>query len=181
PLPSTKSRTWAPLAAPRGPLIRRRQLIFWQGVYASPNCYLTMLIQIARQVSVAQGNSLVDNARLFALLDRTLADSYIACWEAKYTYNFWRPVTAIRAADTDGNPDTVADPNWTPLMATPAFPSYPSGHSTIVAGSAAILASFFGTDAIPFSVSYAGLPGVTRSYDSFSAAANARGLIRICL
>jgi membrane-associated phospholipid phosphatase len=153
--------------------------IFWQGVYASPNCYLIMLNQIGRQVAVARGNSLVDNARLFALLDLTLADCYIACWEAKYTYNFWRPVTAIRAADTDGNPDTVADPNWTPLMATPAFPSYPSGHSTVVAGSTAILASFFGTDAIPFSVSYAGLPGVTRSFDSFSAAANECGLSRI--
>jgi hypothetical protein len=144
--------------------------IFWQGVYASPNCFLTMLNQIARQVSQDRGISLVDNARLFALLDLTLADSYIASWEAKYTYNFWRPVTAIRY-DTD--------PNWTPLMATPNFPSYASAHSTVVAGSAAILASFFGTDAIPFSVSYAGLPGVTRSYDSFTAAANECGLSRI--
>jgi membrane-associated phospholipid phosphatase len=153
--------------------------IFWQGVYASPNCYLTMLNQIARQVAETRGNSLVDDARLFALLDLTLADSYIACWEAKYTYNFWRPVTAIRAADSDGNPDTEADPNWTPLMATPNFPSYPSGHSSVIGGSAAILAAFFGTDAIPFSVSYPGLPGVTRSYDSFTSAANECGLSRI--
>src|SRR5207245_4488369 len=75
--------------------------------------------------------------------------------------------------------ETLAEPNWTPLLATPAFPSYPSAHSTVVGGSAAILASFFGTDAIPFSVSYPGLPGVTRSYDSFTAAANECGLSRI--
>jgi hypothetical protein len=153
--------------------------IFWQGLYASPNSTLSMLNQIAEQVTVARSNSLVDNARLFALLNLTLADDVIACWDSKYTYNFWRPVTAIRAADTDGNPDTVADPNWTPLMATPAHPSYPSGHSSVMGGFATVLDSFFGTDAIPFTVSYVGLPGVTRSYDSFTAAANECDLSRI--
>jgi membrane-associated phospholipid phosphatase len=153
--------------------------LFWQGVYVTPNTFLSMLNQVAEQLAVTRGNSLVDNARLLALLDLTFADGFIGCWDAKYTYNLWRPVTAIRAADTDGNPDTEADPNWAPLFATPVHPSYPSGHSTIMGGFATVLASYFGTDAIPFSVSYAGFPGVTRSYDSFTAAANECGLARI--
>jgi hypothetical protein len=134
---------------------------------------------IAQAVAVSQGNSLAENARLFALLDLTQGDFAIACWESKYTYNFWRPVTAIRAADTDGNPDTVADPNWTPLMATPSHPSYPAAHGSLSGGSATVLTSFFGTAAIPFNVSWEGLPGVTRSFDSFSAAEQEAGMSRI--
>jgi membrane-associated phospholipid phosphatase len=126
--------------------------------------------QIAQEVAQQRGDSLVQDARLFALLNLAQADAYFAVWDTKFTYNFWRPVTAIRAADTDGNPDTAADPAWTPFLATPAHPSYNSGHSGISAASAAVLASFFGSDAIPFSLSSDGLPGVTRSYASFSAA-----------
>jgi hypothetical protein len=127
--------------------------------------------QIAQEISIAQGNSLVQNARLFALLDLTLADTAIACWDAKYTYNFWRPVTAIRAADTDGNPDTEADPTWSPLMNTSSHPSYPSAHATELGGCAAELTAFFGTDTIPFRIAWEGLPGVTRSFAGFTAAA----------
>jgi membrane-associated phospholipid phosphatase len=134
---------------------------------------------LARTVAEVRGNSLVDNARMFALMELGLADESIANWTAKYTYNFWRPVTAIRAADTDGNPDTAADPNWTTLLATPNIPSYPSQHSSAVGSTAAILASFFGTDAISFSVSWDGMPGVTRSFNSFSAWANECGQARI--
>jgi membrane-associated phospholipid phosphatase len=126
--------------------------------------------QIAQELAQQRGASLVQDARLFALLNLAQADAYFAVWDTKYTYNFWRPVTAIRAADTDGNPDTVADPAWTPFLATPAHPSYNSGHSGVSAASAAVLAAFFGTDAIPFSFSSDSLPGVTRSYASFSAA-----------
>jgi membrane-associated phospholipid phosphatase len=127
--------------------------------------------QIAQEVAQQRGDSLVQDARLFALLNLAQADAYFAVWDAKYTYNFWRPVTAIRAADTDGNPDTAADPAWTPFLVTPAHPSYNSGHSGISGAAAAVLAAFFGTDAIPFSFSSDGLPGVMRSYASFSAAA----------
>jgi membrane-associated phospholipid phosphatase len=127
--------------------------------------------QIAQEVAQRRGDSLVQDARLFALLNLAQADAYFAVWDAKYTYNFWRPVTAIRAADTDGNPDTAADPAWTPFLVTPAHPSYSSGHSGISGAAAAVLAAFFGTDAIPFSFSSDGLPGVTRSYAGFSAAA----------
>jgi hypothetical protein len=113
------------------------------------------------------------------LLDLTGMDDQIACFDGKYTYNFWRPVTAIRAAATTGNPDTVADPSWTPLFATPSHPSYPAAHATYSTSCATALAQFFGTDAIPFSITYDGLPGVTRSYDSFSAASHEAGQSRI--
>src|SRR5207237_1766873 len=124
--------------------------------------------QIAQGVAQQRGDSLVQNARLFALLNLAQADAYFAVWDAKYTYNFWRPVTAIRAADADGNPDTAADPAWAPFLATPAHPSYNSGHSGISGAAAAVLAAFFGSDAVPFSLSSDSLPGVTRSFASFS-------------
>jgi membrane-associated phospholipid phosphatase len=143
--------------------------LFWQGV-VTPNSTPFWWNEIAQHIAVAQGNTLVDNARLFALLNLASADSLIASFDGKYAYNFWRPVTAIR--------DEV-DPGWTPLMATPSHPSYPSNHSSISTASAVVLASFFGTDNIPFSLSWDGLPGVTRSFDSFSAAAHEAGLARI--
>src|SRR5262249_1208692 len=139
--------------------------LFWQGIVL-PNA--AQWNQIAHRIPLSQGTPLVATARLFALLNLSWADSSIACWDAKYTYNFWRPVTAIRAADTDGNPDTEPDPDWSPLMATPSHPSYPAAHACISGSGAAVLASFFGTDELPFSFSCDGLPGVTRSFDSFS-------------
>src|SRR5262249_49078220 len=125
------------------------------------------------------GRTLVENARMFALLNLAQADAFFASYDGKYTYNFWRPVTAIRAADTDGNPDTVPDPSWSPLLATPSHPSYASNHATISTTDATSLAAFFGADAIPFSFSWEGLPGVSRSFDSFSAACHEAGLSRI--
>src|SRR5207253_2665810 len=77
-------------------------------------------------------------------LDIALADAGISCWETKNFYDFWRPVTAIRAGNSDGNPLTVADPTWSPLWATPAFSSYTSGHATFSAAASAVLGSFFG-------------------------------------
>jgi membrane-associated phospholipid phosphatase len=153
--------------------------LFWQGIAVPNSTPVGMWHQIARQVAIAKGNTLVENARLFALLGLTQADAFIACWDAKYAYNFWRPVTAIPAADKDGNPDTDPDPNWLPLFATPNHPSYPSAHSTLSTSSATVLASFFGTDAIPVSLTWEGLPDVTRSFDSFSAAAHEAGQARI--
>ncbi len=126
--------------------------------------------QIAREVAVQSGDSMVQNARLFALLNVAQADSYFAIWDAKYTYDFWRPVTAIQAADTDGNPDTAPDTSWTSYRVTPPFPSYVSGHSGHSAAAAAVLAAYFETDDVPFTLSTDSLPGVTRSYESFSAA-----------
>jgi hypothetical protein len=153
--------------------------LFWQGTTTPNSTPVGQWNDIAEEVAVAKGNTLVQNARLFALLNLTGEDDHLACFEAKYTYNFWRPVTAIRAADTTGNPDTVADPNWTPLFATPSHPSYPAAHATFSTSCATALGLFFGTDAIPISLSWEGLPGVTRSFDSFSAAAHEAGQSRI--
>jgi hypothetical protein len=84
---------------------------------------------IASDVATARGNRMRQNARLFAVLNIAMADAAIAAWDAKDTYNFWRPVTAIRLGDTDGNPATTPDPTWTPLIITPPFPDYISGHA----------------------------------------------------
>ena len=135
--------------------------------------------RIAQQVAGAKGNDLLKNARLFALLNLTLADAAIACWDAKYHYNAWRPITAIRAGDWDGNAATVGDTNWTPLIVTPPFPEHTSGHSTFSGAAATVLALFYGNDNISFSSGSDGLAGVTRHYSSFSQAANEAGMSRI--
>jgi hypothetical protein len=114
-------------------------------------------------------NSLLENARVLALLDLAMADAGIACWEAKYHYVFWRPITAIPLADTDGNAATSADPSWAPLFATPAHPEYPSGHSTVSGAAAVVLASFFG-EKKHFTMDNDLLIGVTRSFQSFTQA-----------
>ncbi|MDX6469876.1 MAG: hypothetical protein QOF75_1679, partial [Gaiellaceae bacterium] len=135
--------------------------------------------QVAQSVSLSHHSDLPTTARLFAELNLSFADSVIAFYDAKYTYRLWRPVTAIRLADTDGNPSTVADPNWLPLAGnTAADPSYPGAHSTISAAGADVLAGFYGNKQ-RFSVSSPALPGVTRSFGSFSAAAEEAGLSRI--
>jgi hypothetical protein len=100
--------------------------------------------QIAQNVAATKGNSLVDNARVFALLNISLADAGIAAWDAKYTYNFWRPITAIQNADSDGNANTIADASWTPLLTTPPFPEYVSGHSTFSGAAETILTGLLG-------------------------------------
>ena len=134
---------------------------------------------IAQGLAQAKGNTLIENARLFALLGIATADAAVVSWDHKYYYSHWRPVTGIQHADTDGNPETSADPGWTPLIATPPFPSYTSGHSTFSSASATVLALFFGTDAIAFSTTSDGLPGVQRSFDHLSEAAEEAGQSRI--
>ena len=90
---------------------------------------------IAQQVALSEGNSLSSNVRLFAELNVALADAAIAAWDAKYTYGLWRPIDAIHNADQDNNPATIVDASWTPLLITPSFPEYVSGHSTFSARS----------------------------------------------
>jgi hypothetical protein len=135
--------------------------------------------EIAQTVALQHGTTLAQNARLFALLDLSLADSVIAFYDAKYTYHRWRPITAIRDADTDGNPATTADPNWTPLATTALDPSYPGAHATVSADAALVLASVFGSDRDNFAVTSEVLPGVDRSFTSFSAAAQEASNSRI--
>jgi membrane-associated phospholipid phosphatase len=114
--------------------------------------------------------SLIRKARVFALLNIAMADAAIACWDAKYRYQFWRPITAISLADVDGNPDTDVDFSWTPLLGvTPSHPEYVSGHSTVSAAGAVVLAHFFG-DNTAFAIDSERIPGALRSFSSFSQA-----------
>jgi hypothetical protein len=129
--------------------------IFWQD-----DTPAAMWNRIADQLAQANDLPMAQNARLLALMNIALADATIAVWNAKNHYNFWRPVTAIRA---------TSDPAWTPLLPTPAFQEYPSAHSGVSSAAAAVLASFYG-DATPFTVTSAGLPGVQRDFTTFSAA-----------
>ena len=134
---------------------------------------------IAQDVAAARGNTMAENARLFALLNAAIADAAICAWEAKYQFNNWRPVTAIRNGDADGNAATAPDPLWTPLLVTPPFPDYVSGHSTFSATAARVLALFYGTDQVAFTIGSDFLPGVRRSFTSFSAAAIEAALSRV--
>jgi hypothetical protein len=153
------------------------QALFWadgKGSYTPPGHWN----QIAEEVARAKGNSLAANARLFAQLNVALADAAIAAWDAKYTYGLWRPETAIQNADLDDNDATTVDAAWRPLLLTPPHPEYVSGHSTFSAAAAGILAATFG-DATAFSTTSATLPGVTRSFTSFTQAAQEAGRSRI--
>ena len=136
--------------------------------------------EIAQTLSLAHSLTTAQNARLFALLDLSLADDVIAFYDAKYTYNFWRPVTAIRAADPGLNPETVADPNWLPEVGkTAPDPSYPGAHAVISASAGEVLISFFRKDHAEFNVTSEVLSGVERPFTSISAAAEEATLSRI--
>jgi hypothetical protein len=129
--------------------------------------------RVAADLSASRGLSLISNAHLFALLNLAMADSLIACWDSKYRYVYWRPITAIRLGDTDGNASTDPDTGWTPWLdalppGTPAHPEYPSGHSSVSGSAAYVLAAAFGENTA-FSVTSEIRPG-TRSFSSFSAA-----------
>lgn len=141
---------------------------------------------IARSLSLRHKLSVGQNARLFALLNLAIADSRIAIWNAKYKYQAWRPITAINYQGDDGNSDTVpfpapvlvTDPTWVPLLETPNHPEYPSGHSGTGAAAAGVLAYWFGADAA-FTVGSDSSPGFTRSYKSFTEAAQENANSRI--
>jgi hypothetical protein len=136
--------------------------------------------EIAQTASLAHNLTTAENARLFALLNLSFADGVIAFYDAKYTYNFWRPVTAIRAAATDGNAETEADPNWLPEVGnTTPDPSYPGAHAVISAAGAEVVVSFFHNDHFQFSVTSEVLADVDRSFTGFSAAAEEATLSRI--
>jgi PAP2 superfamily len=129
--------------------------VFWQ-----VDTPAAMWNRVADDLAAANDTTLTQNARLLALANIALADATIGIWNAKNTYNFWRPVTAIRA---------TSDPGWTPLLATPAFQEYPSAHSGVSNAFVSALASFYGNDT-SFTVTSAGLPGVERDFMSFSSA-----------
>jgi hypothetical protein len=134
---------------------------FWR---ASPTAIWNPVIQ---QVVAARNPDLSSTARTFALVYLAVADASIACWEAKYTYNFWRPQPAINNGDVDGNDLTAGDATWTPLFATPPHPEYTSGHSTNSSAMATILELLFEDNpGVPITVT---ISGITRQWDTFSA------------
>jgi membrane-associated phospholipid phosphatase len=135
--------------------------------------------EIAQTAALGHHLGLAHSARLFALLNISLADSTIALFEAKYNYQFWRPVTAIELAGDDGNPNTNPNPNWLPLTTkTAPDHSYPGAHSTISFAGAEVLKFYFG-DQFTFDVTSESVPGAKRHFTSFSAAAQEAGLSRI--
>jgi hypothetical protein len=142
---------------------------FWAAA-SSANYYWN---QVALSLAAERHLTFSEEARLLGLINVATADAAIACWEAKYHYVFWRPITAISLADTDGNPATVAAPGWSPLLITPPFPEYPSGHSSASGAAAAILSSYFGehsTFSVPTDSTVPGLAGVVRHFSSFTQA-----------
>jgi hypothetical protein len=149
--------------------------IFWQ------DQAMALWNRIFRTLAASQNLDIVENARLFAMENLAAADAAIGCWNDKYYWQFWRPITAIREADTDGNPATEADPTWLPLfdpatpvcnlptLATPPFPDHPSGHCCATSAFVHTLQNFFGTDKIAFSA-FSNKSCTTRSFDRFSDA-----------
>ncbi len=150
--------------------------IFWQ---AQP---MALYGGALRQLSAKRGLDIADNARLFAMTGIAAADGAISCWNDKYHWNFWRPMAAIREAAADGNPATVADPQWKPLfdpstvtvppgsLITPAFPDHPSGHGCVSGGVLHTAQAFFGTDKLAFDIVSSRFPGRPRHFDRFSQA-----------
>jgi PAP2 superfamily. len=147
--------------------------IFWQDhAHALFN-------RIFRALAASEGLDIVDSARLFAMENLAAADASIGCWNDKYYWQFWRPITAIREADTDGNPATEADPAWLPLfdpstsicnpppLVTPPFPDHPSGHASNTSAFVHTLRNFFGTDRIAVSV-FSNKSCTWRTFDRFS-------------
>ena len=133
---------------------------------------------IARTLATQRKLPLAKCARLFATLNVALTDAGIACWEAKYRFNFWRPVTAIARVAEDGNDATDAA-EWEPLLTTPAHPEYPSGHGAFSGAAAVVLAHFLGGDAVNFTVRSDALPGAERRFASLRACAEECGTSRV--
>jgi hypothetical protein len=133
--------------------------------------YVVLWNHVLRDIASANVDNIGDSARLFALVDMAFADAGITAWNTKVAYVFWRPITAIRLGDDDGNPRTDGDPTWTPLIVTPPYPDYTSGANTVTGAATRALALFFGTDEMTFDVTTTN-PGPTlvdtRTYYRFS-------------
>ena len=146
--------------------------------------------QIAVDVGLENNLSLLENARMMALLNFAMTDAGIAAWDAKYAFNLWRPIDAVRNADADSNAATTADPDWLPLLDTPSFPSFVSGHSAFSGAAAEVLTSLFGEDFAFTTLADRGSGGQwpplddvallkSRSFSSFREAAEEAGASRI--
>jgi hypothetical protein len=152
--------------------------IFWQD--SGP----VIWNRVYRALATSEELDIVDSARLFAMTNMAAADGSIGCWNDKWYWSFWRPINAIREAGSDGNPATVADPNWVPLfdptvpvsgppLVTPGFPDHPAGHTCISGATVYALKAFFGTDKVAFTAvsnKCSPAPCPPRSFDRFSEA-----------
>lgn len=145
----------------------------WSGVGTTTG-FFSVWNNVARDVVLARNLSLVETARVFVLVNVSIHDALQTTQASKFVFGVWRPVTAIRAADTDLNPDTDPDSTWLPLITTPPYPSYAGNLATIGASAAHALQLVCGTNDVPVAVTWdlpGGLPGVTRNYDGFWQAA----------
>jgi len=147
--------------------------VFWQS-----DTPVAIWDRAADDLIDASDMPLTQRVRLLARMNLAMADAVISIWNAKSVYDTWRPITAIQQAATDGNPDTTADPSWTPLLVTPVFQEYPSGHAGVSRAAAGVLAAVLGNDRV-FTLTATGLPGVDRSFTSFSDAVDQVSLARI--
>jgi hypothetical protein len=150
----------------------------WANV-GTPTNFLLVWNNVARTVSAARNLTTVEKARLFALTNIALHDSLQTTFASKFEHGLWRPVTAIRRADEDGNANTAPDPEWLPLIPTPPYPSYAGNMAGIGTSQATILSLFFGRDDIRFEHTWAGAGGATRSYAGFSEMANESARARV--
>ncbi len=150
----------------------------WHGVNTTTNLFATWNT-VARNIAIQRNNTTAENARLFALLNISSHDTLQTTFAGKYQYGVWRPVTAIRRADEDGNPNTAPDVNWTSLIGNPPYPTYPGNMAGMGVSQATILSLFFGRDDIPYQSTWEGTGGATRSYAGFTAMANEQGRSRV--
>jgi membrane-associated phospholipid phosphatase len=158
-----ETRIWgAAIGSPRRPE-DSALAVFWSG---NGTLYWT---RVAAALAEAHHLPSYESAHLFAVLHLALADASIATWDAKYRYVFWRPVTAIRSLDDDGNSETAPDATWSPFLTTSAHPEYPSGHSNLVGAAATVLSAIFGDD-VPFDATSETMPGSVRSFVGFDLA-----------
>jgi hypothetical protein len=134
-------------------------------LFFSGNALIQYNTALRDQVTVRHLD-IVETARMFAAIDMSLADAEISVWHAKYVYGFWRPITAINLADTDGNPATLADPTWVPLLTNPPYPEYPSGYNVVNSTVSHGLEDLFRTRQLQLTLISTAVPGVVRHYDS---------------
>jgi hypothetical protein len=153
----------------------------WAGVNTTTTLQIVWN-NVARDLSVRAGLSAVDAARVYALMNMAEHDALLSSFNGKFLYGLWRPVTAIRSAELDGNPATAADANWLPLITTPPYPSYPGNQACFAAASSRVLARIFGRDDLPLTVTWTGTAGnasITRSFSGLRQLADEQARSRI--
>ena len=150
----------------------------WANV-GTPTTFLFVWNNVARDVAVARDATTLEKARLFALINMSLHDALQTSFASKFANTLWRPVTAIRRADEDGNPNTTPDPDWSSLISNPPYPTYAGNNAAIGTSQSTMLALFFGRDDIQFQHTWEGAPGWTRSYTGFAAMADEEARSRV--